>query len=702
MNPVRGAVIANSGTLAGRLAAARRRSFVGRGTELDLVRRALAADLPPFAVLHVHGPGGIGKTSLLRCFVDDAADAGWVPALLDGRSTRPDPSAFLLDLAVALGLPAHENPLPVLQAGPPTLLVVDTYERLAPLDDWLRDQLLPELPSRSLVVLAGRTPPSPGWRGDPGWTSLLRVVALRNLAPVEAHALLAERGVAAGAWDAVLQLTGGHPLALSLMGDLVTQTGAVPSGLGDAPDVIEGMLERFLLDVPSPVHRDVLELAAHVRVTTPALLRAAVPDTDTDELFTWLRGLSFIDRVPGGVVPHDLARDVLELHHRWRDEDHYRDLHRRARTHSIDRIHRSDGLEQEHAVRDLIFLHRHQPVFAPFLSWQDASAIVARGLSPVDVPEILALTERHEGPSAAPIVRYWLDRQPESAIVFTRPGQPGISGFVVFLDLGEPTDEDLQADPVLASLWSWIRQHGPLRTGECWSLGRFWVFEAGPEGPTPEFDHLQMRSVIRWVTDPTLGWSVVVVSEPRLAMFAPLFEYIDHPRADGAEVTLDGRVRAAFAHDWRVRPVDAWLDLMGEREVALDLDLTAPPRQETLTVLSEPEFAAAVKTALRAVQRPGVLATNPLVRSRVVADRGGADPGGALADLLVEAVDALRDGGTGDKHHRAVATTYFKGAPTQEAAAERLGLPFSTYRRHLTTGVDRVVRWLWDREVHGQ
>ncbi len=40
-------------------------------------------------------------------------------------------------------------------------------------------------------------------------------------------------------------------------------------------------------------------------------------------------------------------------------------------------------------------------------------------------------------------------------------------------------------------------------------------------------------------------------------------------------------------------------------------------------------------------------------------------------------------------------------AATQERAAAALGLPFSTYRRHLTQGVDRVVAWLWDQEVYG-
>ena len=41
-------------------------------------------------------------------------------------------------------------------------------------------------------------------------------------------------------------------------------------------------------------------------------------------------------------------------------------------------------------------------------------------------------------------------------------------------------------------------------------------------------------------------------------------------------------------------------------------------------------------------------------------------------------------------------------APNQEAAAELLGLPFSTYRRHLSQGVQRVVAWLWDHEVYGR
>jgi len=36
--------------------------------------------------------------------------------------------------------------------------------------------------------------------------------------------------------------------------------------------------------------------------------------------------------------------------------------------------------------------------------------------------------------------------------------------------------------------------------------------------------------------------------------------------------------------------------------------------------------------------------------------------------------------------------TYFQPAPKQEAVADRLSLPFGTYRRHLTTARDRLAR----------
>ena len=86
----------------------------------------------------------------------------------------------------------------------------------------------------------------------------------------------------------------------------------------------------------------------------------------------------------------------------------------------------------------------------------------------------------------------------------------------------------------------------------------------------------------------------------------------------------------------------------------------------------------------------------------MVRERGAELPAPeALRALLHEAVDALRGDPRGEKLVRALECTYLRPAPTQEAAAELLGLPFSTYRGHLTRGLERVVDWLWQRELYG-
>jgi hypothetical protein len=92
-----------------------------------------------------------------------------------------------------------------------------------------------------------------------------------------------------------------------------------------------------------------------------------------------------------------------------------------------------------------------------------------------------------------------------------------------------------------------------------------------------------------------------------------------------------------------------------------------------------------------------------LTRTRLVHDRAGDEASAATLGALVrEAIETLREHPRDDKLLRAVERTYVRPAATQERAAEALGLPFSTYRRHLTQGVDRVVGWLWDREVYGE
>ncbi len=171
-----------------------------------------------------------------------------------------------------LEVPDGEGAIAGPSGGGRLVVLLDTYERLAPLDDWVRTRLLPRLPATALTVVAGRAPPGPAWRADPAWRELLRVVSLRNLSPEESRQYLHACGVDPARHDQLVELAHGHPLGLSLLADVVVRGGeAAADPL--TPDLVGTLLRRFVEVVPSGLHRRALEVCALARVTTEALLR---------------------------------------------------------------------------------------------------------------------------------------------------------------------------------------------------------------------------------------------------------------------------------------------------------------------------------------------------------------------------------------------------------------------------------------------
>jgi len=119
------------------------------------------------------------------------------------------------------------------------------------------------------------------------------------------------------------------------------------------------------------------------------------------------------------------------------------------------------------------------------------------------------------------------------------------------------------------------------------------------------------------------------------------------------------------------------------------------PASGSLAGLSCDEFAAVLKDALRNFCRADLLGRSPLLRSRLLAS--GATSA-ELQTLLTRTADELFTAPRDTKLRRVLELSYFRPAPKQEVAAERLGLAFSTYRRHLAAALDRLGKWLWERE----
>lgn len=691
--------LAQSATLADRLAAAQRRYFVGRQEEKALFRSALSGDR--VFLLHIYGPGGVGKTTLLREFMALAKALDTEPIYLDARTLEPSPEGFYRQLRLVLGLADDVSPFSAL-ASQPSVLMVDTYETLTPLDAWLRETFLPSLPATTLVVFAGRTPLSPSWRVESSWQDVVKSVSLRNLRPEESRTFLSERGVPDKQHKGVLEYTHGHPLALSLVVDVLKSHGDETATIqvGRDPDVVRVLLERFIDQVPSPEHRQALEACALVRVTTEPLLGVALELDDAHDYFEWLRGLSFVESSPAGLFPHDLAREALDADLRWRNPDRYAELHSRVRAYYTRKLLEVSGAEQQRLLFDDVYLHRHNPMVKPFLEWGEYGSVFGERGSETDHPALLRMVEQHEGTEAAELAAHWFAKQPEGLTVYRSAGKEPC-GFLLTLRLDKADPADIEADPATGAAMAFARRHAPPRPGEDMIMFRFWMTRNDYQSVSPTQSIIFLNAVQTYFAHPNLAWSFFPCADGEF--WSPALNYMDITRAEEADFRIEGKDYCVFAHDWRAVAVPAWLELLGERELATDLkpeDLAN--RSAPLVVLSEPEFKDAVKDALRSYTRPDKLAQNPLLRSRLVTDsETGEGSVERLQALVLETAAALRSNPKDGKGYRALLRTYLEPAASQEIAAELLNLPFSTYRRHLKAAVERVTDLLWQRELEG-
>jgi hypothetical protein len=691
-----------SSSLAERLSAARYRRFVGRKRELELFESAIAASELPFHVLHIFGPGGVGKTSLLGQFARICNLYKIQSIYVDTRNIEPTYESFISSLRALMGLNATDSPLEVLAAQPGRhVVLLDTYETLALLDEWLREVFLPELPENTLIVIAGRHAPPSAWRTDPGWQALIHLLPLRNLSPEESQTYLSKRAVPATQHQAVLDFTHGHPLALSLVADLLAQGQVVCFQPEAVPDVVKILLEKFVQDVPTPAHRMALEACASVRLTTETLLAGMLALSDVHELFEWLRGLSFIESGQLGLFPHDLARQVLSADLRWRNPEWYAELHQRARLYYSMRLQQTHGQEQHRVIFDYIFLHRDNPAVLPRFTWQENSSLLTDSVRESDRAALVRMVAEHEGEESAGLVAHWLVRQPQGVLVF-RDAQQQPAGFVLMVALHKASFEDLNADPGAIATWRYLQNHAPLRKNEGATLFRFWMARDTYQAVSPTQSLIFINFVQQHQLTAALAFTFFPCAEPDF--WAAMFAYADLARLPEADFEVGGRCYGVYGHDWRVVSPATWQALLAQREITASAQMIAPSQvSEPLLVLSQPEFVEAVQDALRHFSRPNTLDSNPLLRSRLVVERVAARGSGerlaALQALVKEAAESLQSTPRDDKLYRALYYTYLHPAPTQEQAAELLDLPFSTFRRHLKAGVTRVADILWQREI---
>ena len=546
-------------TMADRLGQARARSFVGREPELQRFAQLVTAS-EEGAVLFVHGPAGVGKSTLVRQFAARCLDLAVACLHIDARDLPPTLEALTHRLSPVLEVESAPG-----ETSTKTVVVIDAYELLGDLDTAFREHVAPRLPADVVLVLAGQQPASVGWRSDDGWAPILHSMRLSNLSVAECNSYLDARGVPAELRPSAIAFTHGHPLALALVGEVVKEKGTFAPE--ESTEVVRVLIDRLLDAMPSPTHRAALEAAAQVRVTTEPLLAALLDVPDVAELFDWMRALPFVDAGLSGLYLHDLARDVLTVDLKWRHAHRYAQYHDRARQHYLDRLDGSDPTTQAAALLDLIYLH---PDLRTFLQAPDQTAAQhVEPLRPGDVDAVVGMVARHEGADSADLARRWLTARPQAWLVVRGPrGEAQGALCLLPLDsLGEtPAGGDAaEADPAVTAARTQLRNHAPLRPGETATLIRFWLSGDVYQSVSPAQSLIATQFARHFLTTPGLAVTIVPFAHPE--EWEAFCSYTDQRRAPAADFTVGQRTYTSFVHDWRTVPPAAWLARMSHQEV---------------------------------------------------------------------------------------------------------------------------------------
>jgi hypothetical protein len=345
-----------------------------------------------------------------------------------------------------------------------------------------------------------------------------------------------------------------------------------------------------------------------------------------------------------------------------------------------------------------MFLHRHNPLWQPYHGEDQYGFTWFEPAQANDYPQILDMVERHEGAASAAIAEHWIRRQPNN-VVIVRTVTGETAGFLAGIMVDEATDADRAVDPAIAAVCAYMERSAPIRPGDRVPLLRFAMGnDRYRNGATPMSVSTYSSRLIYSMD--RIAWMLVAMTDPEY--WVQFFSYVGFPLIPGAGFEAAGHTYGVFGHDWRAEPIEELDQILTKREISRERTLDPPPGRATppLIVLSRPEFDTCVRQVFRSFHRPHDLATSPLLRSRLVQRQGRPFTSPTiLLDLVRDAATGLRRSARTVRSYEALACTYFDPAPSQELAAEQLGMPFSTYRRHLTFGIKFVTDELWNQEI---
>jgi AAA ATPase domain len=625
--------------------------FVGRQRELELFDQ-LFVDDPRANVVLVHGPAGIGKSTLLREVVRRGERCGWRPHWIEGRDLLPLPDA--LEDALT-GARQEERPL----------IVFDSYERMTALGGYLRGSVLPSLPERAIVVVAGRGLPEASWSAG-GWETVVCEVELGGLSREESRELLRLAGVEdQGLVREAVLWSGGSPLALALTAEPGIRWRPASEGGGPAdPGVVRALVRRLAGSELEGAQFAVLGVAAIARLTTVDLLRHVLPETDAERAYQWLASRTFTEPLGDGVTLHDLVGKALRADLRRRDPSRQQELRRRI----ADYLHTRAVAGNLLLSIDLAHLIEN-PAIRWGYSWEGSVRYRIDSVRAGDAQAVRAvLTDRGHG-GWWPLLERFFDEAP-ARIGIARDQEDRLAGYLVSVTpRNAPTFT--ADDPLLGPWLAHARSRSPSGNAVLWHDAVDLVgFGSGVQAMLGVAGIMQSG-----LTNPRLAYLPIRPRLPEALEFAKVLGARHVPELD---LQLAGVQVECHVLDYGPGGL-----LGAQRDVIYAEAGFRPPPAPPIDV-------EVVRQALRDLPVPSRLAANELATGDALEERAESVRA-RLADAAEHAF-----GETADERllRRVLVRGYLDPAPSHELAARELNLSRAAYFRRLKQAVVRIAAHL--------
>jgi len=312
--------------------------FIGRTSELAHVLHWLQKADASTEVVRISGMGGIGKSALLRRFLDMARKRNVRALWVNGYSCSNSVAGFL-DALHAQMAPAQTSHLCSTRmdeivdaiARQRTVLCIDEYDCLESVEGWLQGAFIPELPDTGfLIVLTARRQPASELGQRLAWQRKVTLMNLEPLRRTEVRRFFETLGMAEHPdIEEIIQSTHGHPLAMVHAADALQRR--KPPSRTTWP-VSHTVSASLLKEKVAPELCEALDVLSVLPQASQELLNSLLVSPLNLPQWQQLAELSFIQPMNEGISLHDAARVHLREDFARREPEKFKRLRQRIVT----------------------------------------------------------------------------------------------------------------------------------------------------------------------------------------------------------------------------------------------------------------------------------------------------------------------------------------------------------------------------------